>query len=226
MSEVSWESEASETTAAGERFTATVIDIATRRPLESVETGSNGDNDIELLRGPYVARLRAAENILRTVRTQFRNDTESIARYAHQVEERREELAQFEAERGLSDGTVPGAELSASSSEVQAKAVDELPAPVEARSVRVLTVTALRSALGVSGADEDWQDRAFCGKASDPDEYFLEKQRGAAAIAKRLCGGCVVRAECLAYALENDEQFGIWGGMSERDRRKIRNRMA
>ena len=36
--------------------------------------------------------------------------------------------------------------------------------------------------------------------------------------------GCDVRAECLEYALANDERFGIWGGLSERERRKLKKR--
>jgi hypothetical protein len=40
--------------------------------------------------------------------------------------------------------------------------------------------------------------------------------------AKRLCASCDVREQCLDYALDNDERFGIWGGHSERERRKIK----
>jgi WhiB family redox-sensing transcriptional regulator len=40
--------------------------------------------------------------------------------------------------------------------------------------------------------------------------------------AKRICSGCEVRAECLEYALAHDERFGIWGGLSERERRRLR----
>ena len=42
--------------------------------------------------------------------------------------------------------------------------------------------------------------------------------------AKKVCVGCEVRAECLEYALANDERFGIWGGLSERERRKLKKR--
>ena len=40
--------------------------------------------------------------------------------------------------------------------------------------------------------------------------------------AKKICTGCDVRAECLSYALSNDERFGIWGGLSERERRRLK----
>jgi WhiB family redox-sensing transcriptional regulator len=44
--------------------------------------------------------------------------------------------------------------------------------------------------------------------------------------AKEVCRGCVVREDCLEYALANGEKFGIWGGMSERERRRIRRQRA
>ena len=62
-----------------------------------------------------------------------------------------------------------------------------------------------------------WQDRALCAQ-TDPEAFFPEKG-GSTREAKRVCRSCEVRAECLDYALENDERFGIWGGMSERERR-------
>ena len=44
--------------------------------------------------------------------------------------------------------------------------------------------------------------------------------------AKEVCRGCVVREECLEFALQNGEKFGIWGGLSERERRRIRRQRA
>ncbi|HET9732024.1 MAG TPA: WhiB family transcriptional regulator [Acidimicrobiales bacterium] len=65
-----------------------------------------------------------------------------------------------------------------------------------------------------------WQDQANC-LGVDPDLFFPE--RGASTReAKEVCRGCVVREDCLEYALENSEKFGIWGGLSERERRRIR----
>ena len=66
----------------------------------------------------------------------------------------------------------------------------------------------------------DWQDRALCAQ-TDPEAFFPEKG-GSTREAKRVCRGCEVRAECLDYALGNDERFGIWGGLSERERRRIK----
>ena len=56
---------------------------------------------------------------------------------------------------------------------------------------------------------------------TDPEAFFPEKG-GSTREAKRVCRSCEVRAECLEYALENDERFGIWGGMSERERRRLK----
>ena len=73
-------------------------------------------------------------------------------------------------------------------------------------------------------ADRSWQAQANC-LGVDPDLFFPE--RGASTReAKEVCRGCVVREECLEYALQNSEKFGIWGGMSERERRRLRRARA
>lgn len=72
----------------------------------------------------------------------------------------------------------------------------------------------------VGGEDLSWQAYANC-LGVDPDLFFPE--RGASTReAKAVCRRCVVRTECLEYALNNAEKFGIWGGLSERERRRIR----
>jgi WhiB family redox-sensing transcriptional regulator len=74
---------------------------------------------------------------------------------------------------------------------------------------------------GQETAEEpDWQERALCAQ-TDPEAFFPEKG-GSTREAKRICSGCDVRAECLDYALAHDERFGIWGGLSERERRRLR----
>lgn len=65
-----------------------------------------------------------------------------------------------------------------------------------------------------------WQDLARCAEV-DPEIFFPEKG-GSVRAAKRVCRSCEVRDACLGFALENDEKFGIWGGLSERERRRIR----
>jgi WhiB family redox-sensing transcriptional regulator len=74
------------------------------------------------------------------------------------------------------------------------------------------------------GEAESWQMFANC-LGVDPDLFFPE--RGASTKeAKSVCQGCVVREDCLEYALANGEKFGIWGGLSERERRRIRRQRA
>ncbi len=68
--------------------------------------------------------------------------------------------------------------------------------------------------------EEQWQERALCAQ-TDPEAFFPEKG-GSTREAKRICMGCEVRDECLEYALAHDERFGIWGGLSERERRRLK----
>jgi WhiB family redox-sensing transcriptional regulator len=67
-----------------------------------------------------------------------------------------------------------------------------------------------------------WQTDALCAQ-TDPEAFFPEKG-GSTRDAKKVCGACNVKAQCLEYALANDERFGIWGGLSERERRRLRKR--
>lgn len=68
--------------------------------------------------------------------------------------------------------------------------------------------------------DDQWQERALCAQ-TDPEAFFPEKG-GSTREAKRICLGCEVRDACLEYALAHDERFGIWGGLSERERRRLK----
>jgi WhiB family redox-sensing transcriptional regulator len=68
--------------------------------------------------------------------------------------------------------------------------------------------------------DESWRLDALCAE-TDPEAFFPEKG-GSTREAKRVCAGCPVRLQCLEMALQNDERFGIWGGLSERERRRVR----
>lgn len=69
-------------------------------------------------------------------------------------------------------------------------------------------------------ADTSWMRFANCADLH-PDLMF--PRRGEDALpAKRVCAGCTVRDACLDYALTNGERYGIWGGMSERERRRLR----
>jgi WhiB family redox-sensing transcriptional regulator len=68
--------------------------------------------------------------------------------------------------------------------------------------------------------DRDWQFRANC-MGVDPELFFPERGSSTRE-AKEVCRGCVVRDDCLDFAIANGEKFGIWGGMSERERRRVR----
>jgi hypothetical protein len=64
-----------------------------------------------------------------------------------------------------------------------------------------------------------WHDLARCAE-TDPEMFFPEKGESVRP-AKRVCAGCEVRAECLQDALDRGERFGVWGGLSERERRVL-----
>lgn len=64
----------------------------------------------------------------------------------------------------------------------------------------------------------DWPAQAAC-RGADPDLLFV--QGAAQNRVKSMCAGCVVRTECLADALDNEIEFGVWGGMTERERRAL-----
>jgi len=81
-------------------------------------------------------------------------------------------------------------------------------------------INELLEVLKAEGLDMEWQDLANC-KGADPDLFFPE--RGASTrTAKSICRACAVRVECLEFAIVSSEKFGIWGGLSERERRRIR----
>jgi WhiB family redox-sensing transcriptional regulator len=69
--------------------------------------------------------------------------------------------------------------------------------------------------------NSDWTSEAAC-RGSDPDTLFV--QGAAQNRAKAVCMGCGVRTECLADALDNRVEFGVWGGMTERERRALLRR--
>src|SRR2546425_12280803 len=72
--------------------------------------------------------------------------------------------------------------------------------------------------------DRSWQDQANC-LGVDPDLFFPE--RGASTReAKAVCRGCEVRGGCLEYALSHGEKLGIWGGLSESERCRVRRQLA
>ena len=72
--------------------------------------------------------------------------------------------------------------------------------------------------------DTSWMDRGNCAGV-DPDLFFPSRGEDTSD-AKAVCAACTVREACLDYALTTREKFGIWGGLSERERRRIRGQRA
>ena len=66
-----------------------------------------------------------------------------------------------------------------------------------------------------------WMDSAVCAQVDL--EVFFPEDGGSVRTAKRICQPCPVKAECLRFALKRNERFGVWGGLSERERRRIRD---
>jgi len=76
-----------------------------------------------------------------------------------------------------------------------------------------------RSAWGLSNDPEEWRSLALCAQV-DAELFFPEKG-GSTKEAKLICGLCEVSQQCLKDALDRDERYGIYGGLSERERREI-----
>lgn len=72
-------------------------------------------------------------------------------------------------------------------------------------------------------APEPWVDDALCGQTY-PDAFFpdADAPEGSTAKARRVCGSCLVSDDCLTYALTHDERYGIWGGKTPNERRKMK----
>ena len=90
-------------------------------------------------------------------------------------------------------------------------------------------MTILASSLALANADYSWRTRAIC-RDTDPDLFFPVGTTGQALVqiarAKEVCDECPVKLECLEYALETNQDSGIWGGLSEEERRAIRRERA
>lgn len=78
----------------------------------------------------------------------------------------------------------------------------------------------LGSSVAATDDAQAWQNSALCRQIDSGDLFFPEKG-GSALEAKRICLACDVRAECLDYALTNDERFGVYGGTTPAERDKL-----
>jgi WhiB family redox-sensing transcriptional regulator len=84
------------------------------------------------------------------------------------------------------------------------------PSPAPARPRRRRDVEAAQS----------WTRSAACA-GTDPELFFPASSRQPATEAKRICAACPVQTECLQYSLANEEEFGVWGGLTEKERRRL-----
>ena len=86
-------------------------------------------------------------------------------------------------------------------------------------------VSILASSLALGSADYTWRDQAMC-RDTDPELFFPIGTTGQALLqiakAKSVCCQCPVTVECLEFALETNQDTGIWGGNSEDERRQMR----
>ncbi|HEX2179955.1 MAG TPA: WhiB family transcriptional regulator [Actinomycetota bacterium] len=94
------------------------------------------------------------------------------------------------------------------------------------------TTKALASKLASLEAEARWQDRAAC-KGMDPTIFFgpehtevVKEKRDREEAAKAVCRTCPVNQECLEHALDSKEAYGIWGGLTELERKALLRRRA
>ncbi|WP_329140013.1 WhiB family transcriptional regulator [Streptomyces sp. NBC_00670] len=71
----------------------------------------------------------------------------------------------------------------------------------------------------LTAADLAWQQRALCAQTGA--DFFFPEPGSSLRDAKRICGMCETRSVCLEYALRHDERFGVWGGLSEKERLRL-----
>jgi WhiB family redox-sensing transcriptional regulator len=85
------------------------------------------------------------------------------------------------------------------------------------------------SSIVLANADYSWRNHAIC-RDTDPELFFPVGTTGYALVqvdrAKEVCRQCPVKTQCLDYALETNQDSGIWGGTSEEERRDIRRDIA
>lgn len=82
-------------------------------------------------------------------------------------------------------------------------------------------MTAITNGVATWHTHDDWRDQAAC-TTQDPDVFYPESTRAAAATpAKRACWPCPVRRDCLTWALDTDQEHGVWGGLTEKERGRL-----
>ncbi|NUR01194.1 MAG: WhiB family transcriptional regulator [Streptomyces sp.] len=93
--------------------------------------------------------------------------------------------------------------------------IERFSAPGTISSMQIDTITPV---------DFAWQAQAQALCAQTGADFFFPEPGSSVREAKRICGMCEMRPACLEYALQNDERFGVWGGLSEKERLELRRR--
>jgi WhiB family redox-sensing transcriptional regulator len=82
------------------------------------------------------------------------------------------------------------------------------------------TIMPMHFETTITPAGTGWQERALCAQTGA--DFFFPEPGSSVREAKRICGMCEMRSACLEYAMDNDERFGVWGGLSEKERLELR----
>lgn len=114
---------------------------------------------------------------------------------------------------------------------IGATAVQQQPAAVLAEQL-ASRPTSTSVSLGIPAVitpmpwqkEDDWRDLAEC--LNSPYDMFFPEKGQSTKEAKKICSTCMVREECLQWALDNDERFGIWGGTSQQERKRIKRQQS
>ncbi|MER5884785.1 WhiB family transcriptional regulator [Streptomyces sp. NPDC001941] len=83
-----------------------------------------------------------------------------------------------------------------------------------------LTGTPTQPPAAPADGELSWQEDALCAQAGP--EFFFPAPGSSTREAKMLCNACEGRVACLEYAMAHDERFGVWGGLSEKERESLR----
>jgi WhiB family redox-sensing transcriptional regulator len=82
------------------------------------------------------------------------------------------------------------------------------------------TISSMPNDTLTPAAPPAWQAQALCAQTGA--DFFFPEPGSSVREAKRICAMCDMRPACLEYALEHDERFGVWGGLSEKERLTLR----
>lgn len=203
---------------------------------------TQAEADYQLARGPYAARLAAARRTLEIAMRFSDEESAFLFPVGHvdnlkgSVLQKETELKEFEQTSGPDRSRVTIAKKAVAAA-LQVPVASSEPSqsderitdtarlqPIDEIGVRFDAARHTELTLLTDEPDEHWQDRALCSQ-TDPEAYFPDKGQSTKE-AKKVCLACEVRDECLEAALVNDERFGVWGGLSERERRKLKKRNA